>query len=83
MHLPELGVPKERRSDLNKQEDYDILWKWYDSTRIPRFWNAVVRVKKTYPGKYAFMCAESNPLQCHRHRIAKALSDKGITCEDI
>ncbi len=83
VHARELGVPKAHRSSLSKQEDYDNLWKWYDSTRIPNLWSIVVRVKKTYAGKYAFMCAESNPLHCHRHRIAKAFTDKGSTCEDI
>ena len=83
VHIPELGVPKERRSNLKEQEDYDTLWKWYDSTQIPKLWSLIENSKKLYPGNYAFMCGEKDPLHCHRHRIAKALTDKGITCEEV
>jgi uncharacterized protein (DUF488 family) len=79
VHIPELGVPEEYRNSLSKPE----LWKWYDSNRLPRVESLVENTIKSYLGNYAFMCAEKDPLGCHRHRIAKALADKGITCEEV
>lgn len=83
VHIPELGVPKTHRNNLKKQSDYDALWKWYDSTRIPKLWPIIKNIKESYPGHYVLMCAESNPQHCHRHRIAKAFNDEGSKCEEV
>jgi uncharacterized protein (DUF488 family) len=73
-HLPDWGIEKEFREDLNTLEDYEKLWKWYDK-------NIVINVGKSsepwdYDGPWAFMCTELDPTKCHRHRIAKQLEEE-------
>jgi len=76
-HMPELGVPKERRQSLSSDSDYKTLWKWYDKNVIPTL---NVNIKST---KIAFMCRELDPTHCHRHRIAAALESKGMKSLDL
>jgi ParB/RepB/Spo0J family partition protein len=73
-HLPDWGIEKEFREDLNTIADYEKLWKWYDK-------NIVINVGKSsepwdYDGPWAFMCTELDPTKCHRHRIAKQLEEE-------
>ena len=94
IHRPELGVPKEHRNELHTEEDFNKLWKWYDKNVLPTlniidsedsantlFDNLIGESK--FNGPYVFMCRELDPTKCHRHRIAKALEQRGITSLDL
>ena len=85
MHKPELGVPSELRKDLGSPESYQKLWKWYDENNIPKL-NSDSNTDLAYfmsQGKVVFMCVESDPLKCHRHRITEYFKSKGKKGLDI
>jgi uncharacterized protein (DUF488 family) len=85
VHRPELGVPKERRENLNTPEDYAELFKWYDENVIKknRLFDTIMKLKEYYPANYVFMCKESDRSKCHRSRIAAWFEKDKIRCEDL
>jgi ParB family chromosome partitioning protein len=75
VHMGELGVPHDRRLQLQLDQDYDSLFAWYDSNVVEK---AIVRL--TDPSlamPIAVMCVELAPERCHRHRIMLALEQAG------
>jgi uncharacterized protein (DUF488 family) len=70
-HIPDLGVPSERRQDLGDQKSYAKLFDWYESELGKSKKAAVgqaVEMVKTKPS--ALMCKEADPACCHRTRLA-------------
>ncbi len=74
-HIPELGIPPHLRRELTTKEDYQKLFNQYDSEvlskqkKIIRQAISLIKEKAT-----TLMCMESDPNQCHRHRLAIAIS---------
>lgn len=99
IHLPELGVPKEHRSELNTDEDYQRLWKWYDKNVVtldvgngeaedyegqPALeWSFKHKELTDWVHPVAFMCRELDPTKCHRHRISRFLESRGLKSIDL
>ncbi len=79
IHLPELGVPRDIRARAIDTGSREIIWEWYDRFVIPsyvgrnlhRFFNAI-----EHP--VALMCVETDPRECHRHRLFLALENMGL-----
>lgn len=74
-HIPDLGVPSERRQDLGNQKSYAKLFDWYESELGKSKKTAVaqaVALIKAKPG--ALMCMEADPDCCHRTCLAKHIS---------
>lgn len=79
VHIPELGVPTERRKSLKKQADYDALWDWYDSEVV--YGNAHRNLKWYFnyaQNTLAIMCVEYDAIECHRHRLSAGLERLGL-----
>lgn len=76
VHMPQLGIPSARRQDLNAPCDYERLLDWYERTlpnRTDRIEEAIEYVRST---PSVLLCAEANPLRCHRGRLANAIAER-------
>lgn len=76
-HFSELGIPSEARQELKTQKDYDILFSAYEKEILSvkvKEQNEVLEIAKEMPS--VLICYEANPMQCHRTRIAKSLSNR-------
>jgi uncharacterized protein (DUF488 family) len=81
---PELGVDSKLRQNLSAKTRKE-LWKWYDGNVVSKHLDKVMKEldRNRISCPVAFMCAESHPIKCHRHRIAKALEVKGMKGLDL
>jgi uncharacterized protein (DUF488 family) len=72
VHIPDLGVPSERRQELDDERSYAKLFDWYGSELDKSKRAAVaqaVTLMKSKPS--ALMCREADPACCHRTRLAQ------------
>lgn len=79
MHLPELGIESEDRQELNSFEDYQKLFKEYQTTTIQteaaqKALHCINEISKH--NKIALTCFEKDIEYCHRGVIAKELHNK-------
>ena len=69
-HIPELGISSEKRNNLNSDEDYQNLFKDYETSlsgHLEHLDNLhQLLVSK---GRIALTCFEHDPSHCHRHVI--------------
>lgn len=75
-HLPELGIPSEKRQDLETQADYDRLFASYECTMLPKQTQMLIKIVswiKNESQRVALTCFELLPHQCHRHCVAEAI----------
>lgn len=75
-HLPELGIPSEKRQDLETQTDYDKLFAAYERTTLPKQTKSLIKIAgwiKEESQRVALTCFELLPHQCHRHCVAEAM----------
>ena len=75
-HLPQLGIPSEKRENLKKQTDYDLLFATYERTTLAKQTQTLVKIAswiKSEDQRVALTCFELLPHQCHRHCVAKAM----------
>jgi uncharacterized protein (DUF488 family) len=75
-HLPELGIPSDKRQDLETQTDYDKLFATYERTTLPKQTKTLIKIAgwiKEEGQRVALTCFELLPHQCHRHCVSDAL----------
>ena len=75
-HLPELGIPSEKRQNLKTQTDYDKLFAVYERQTLPKQTKTLIKIAdwiKEEGQRVALTCFELLPHQCHRHCVADAL----------
>jgi hypothetical protein len=75
-HLPELGIPSDKRQDLETQTDYDKLFAVYERTMLPKQTKTLIKIAgwiKEEGHRVALTCFELLPHQCHRHCVSDAL----------
>lgn len=75
MHIPQLGIDSEKRTDLKTINDYNLLFDEYEKTTLV---DNNTKVEELYKlnEKYkriAITCFEKEPCMCHRSRVANAL----------
>lgn len=78
IHMPDLGIPSEKRRSLNSQADYDCIFHDYEVSTLKENKAALEELYKLFQ-KYrrlAITCFEANPNMCHRSRVAKAISQR-------
>jgi len=82
IHIPELGIPSEMRTNLDNPSDYEELFQYYQSEMLPKQSDALDKLK-TLHSKYAriaLTCYEADYNSCHRHKIVEYLhSDCSFT----
>jgi uncharacterized protein (DUF488 family) len=83
LHLRNLGVPSDIRGKAAAEDNIGLIWEWYDynvaraaSRNLDWFFNSA-----NHP--VAFMCVETKPADCHRHRLSLALEQHGLRGCDL
>ena len=76
IHFPELGIVSEKRQYLKSQADYNKLFDEYEHTIIPKQKYAIEQIFELLQKEHriALTCFEASHKQCHRSRVAKAIS---------
>ncbi len=79
VHLPDLGVEREMRAELNTMADYENLFRNYRKTTLVNSSESIEQISSLlHAGKrIALFCFEKNPECCHRSCVAEVLS-KGL-----
>lgn len=82
-HLPELGIPSDKRRELNSQADYDALFDDYEAHDLPGQGEAVSVIADWVRDgeRVALTCYEHLPHQCHRHCVAEAVEVELGVCD--
>lgn len=75
-HVPALGIPSAARKSLGSPESYAKLFDAYEVSLSERDADirAVAAIVQDSPS--ALLCAEEDPAECHRSRLAKAISSR-------
>lgn len=77
VHVPELGIPPERRESVRTCADYDALFRRYEGEIAGIKTRAIARVVALMMAKPSvLMCMEADPNRCHRSRLAKIVANK-------
>jgi len=70
VHIPELGISSEKRNNLNSDEDYQNLFKDYQTSLSMRLEHLdSLHQLLVSKGRIALTCFEHDPSHCHRHVI--------------
>jgi uncharacterized protein YwgA len=74
-HVPELGIPSDKRTGLDGQESYNRLFNYYEEKILPAHEESVNRVSSMIQKEPSvLMCMEADSKCCHRTRLAAAIS---------
>ena len=73
--FPELGIESKHRANLGDRAAYDRLFARYETTTVPRCWDAVARIAGRIDARerVAITCYERDSRDCHRSRLASAI----------
>jgi hypothetical protein len=85
VHLPELGIASEKRSNLSSDDDYRNLFKKYKAS-LPKCRDYLERIYQLLQTKnrIAITCFEHEPLHCHRHVIRDYLKENyAVNVKDL
>ncbi len=76
VHVPDLGFDSGKRQNLETQKDYDKLFAEYEKTTLIKNSSAIAQVFDTLLKKkrVALTCFEAHYCQCHRGRVANAIT---------
>ncbi len=83
-HQPELGVPRDIRARAIETGTRDVIWDWYDEWVVQPYLRANLHAflnGADHP--VALMCVETDPTECHRHRLFVALEELGLRGYDL
>ena len=73
-HRPDLGVPSELPAHARTYGSKEDVWSWYDDVVVPKIeQEGPTDFVGNLGGVVAFMDADADPTESHRHRIALAL----------
>lgn len=79
VHNRDLGIPSHIRREHGFPNHGESLWEWYDSEVIDNQPDEASWVAELADGPSAVMCVESDPGDCHRHRLGNALESRGFS----
>ncbi len=74
-HIPELGIVSSLRKNLETEKDYNLLFKDYAATTLPRCRDELMKIKQILSKhkRVALTCFEAKANSCHRHKITEQL----------
>jgi uncharacterized protein (DUF488 family) len=83
VHIPELGIASEERTNLTTLEDYQALFGRYEKELGEE--NPLVKeiVLMGQEGKIAMMCYENDPNFCHRSVVSDMIRRMGFEVVDV
>ncbi len=75
IHLPELGIASNKRKELKSLEDYQKLFREYESTTIKSHTESIIKLINLIRSKkrIAVTCFEADHHYCHRNSVVKAV----------
>ncbi|MDG6226236.1 MAG: DUF488 domain-containing protein [Candidatus Thermoplasmatota archaeon] len=82
IHIPELGIASKIRTNTDAN-DWEKMLDSYEEALDSKIQHMDKIIKLGEEKKVVLMCFEKDLSLCHRNRLAKYLSRKGIVCEDI
>lgn len=83
-HVPELGVPRDVRAKAIETGSRGVIWEWYDEFVVrPYIQKNLHWFLNSNEHPVALMCVETDPQECHRHRICIALERLGLRGYDL
>ncbi|QDK82754.1 DUF488 domain-containing protein [Spirosoma sp. KCTC 42546] len=77
IHIPNLGIPSEKRQNLKTQKDYDVLFAEFENIYLVNQTDnlyGILSLLDKY-SRVALTCFEAAPCQCHRSKVAKAITE--------
>jgi hypothetical protein len=76
VHIRELGIPSDKRTQLETQEDYDQLFAEYQTTLLQESEDYQKKVLSLIEskGSVALTCFEAEICQCHRKPLAEKIA---------
>jgi uncharacterized protein (DUF488 family) len=77
VHIPEVGIQRDQRQELNAQIDYDKLFAVYRKNNLAKTTNSqneILKLLKQHK-RIALTCFEANICQCHRKHLAEAIEN--------
>jgi uncharacterized protein (DUF488 family) len=84
IHLPELGIPRELRDEVyGGKTTADMVLDQYERDVLKNGGLDTLMDSVKGKGTFALMCTEVDPTNCHRHKIAEALTKKGLVGYDL
>ena len=78
VHHRDLGIPPHIRREHGFPNHGESLWEWYDTEVIGNQLDDPDWLTDFADGPSALMCVESDPGDCHRHRLGSALERRGF-----
>jgi len=84
VHMPELGIPRELRDEAYEgTTTTKKILAQYETDVLKN--GGLRKLQETVKdkGTFAIMCTEVDPTNCHRHKIAMALSEEGMVGYDL
>jgi uncharacterized protein (DUF488 family) len=84
LHLPQWGVPRDIRSKAIETGNRQVIWEWYDANVLGRLLRGNLDTfLNIAEHPVALMCVETDPSECHRHRLFVALEQRGLRGFDL
>ena len=85
LHFPELGIPSEKRYNLNELSKLYNLLEWYKDNVIKTQKRSIKLVEQElYKKPSVLLCMEADPMICHRLQLACILSENtGLDIYDL
>ena len=74
-HMPEVGIESDKRTKLNDQSDYDLLFEDYKGTTLTTtitYQKRILELVREYD-RVALTCFEENICQCHRKPLSESV----------
>jgi uncharacterized protein (DUF488 family) len=81
LHMPELGISRERRQAVRGKDGEEALLREYDRSLDEEILKRLVDISST--ARAALMCLEKDVGHCHRGIIAERLRKMGVPVLDI
>lgn len=78
IHIPQLGIESEQRTELNTMDDYNKLFATYEKITLAnadKYLDEILNLISKYK-RVALTCFEADYHMCHRARVANALIKK-------
>jgi uncharacterized protein (DUF488 family) len=83
-HLRELGVPRDIRVKAIEMGTREVIWEWYDTNVVASYLGGNLHAfLNGFEHPVALMCTETDPHECHRHRLSLALESLGMKGFDL
>jgi len=84
-HMPDLGIPRELRMDLDSQAARERLFSLYREDILPEQEESIAQVQELMTATPSVLvCMEAKPCECHRTHLGRELAKRtGLPLKDL